>query len=617
MLERKSMLLHLNFRSLSRISVTSYAIVFFALIAFFELFNRYAFNYETFINDQYTLIWFVPVIALISAITAVYRKSGRGVIGWGFVLIFAATIILSQRYSFGNEYFFTVSIIFYSCFGLYILNLFELFKWVIYTFMAWYMFELYVGICQMVDYCLNEGPVSSGTLLNSGAYACYLSFHLPLLHWFYSSLKALQPILKKSMVIIKAVYVFILASTVILVVETQSRTALVCIFCQFTVVILRLYLHRAIKIIHGLPISKLILMGGGITAVLIFTFKWLISIRKLSVAGRMLTLWVTLRHIPEKFFLGTGIGRFSWYYPQWQAAYFSASKQVHPSFYLSAGETYIAMNEFVQIFATLGFLGTMLSGWVLYLFFKLRSSENATLLYALKSTVAVILISGYSSYPLHINITLLLLGTCIAIGFGLTECNVAVYGPNWKLFAVRALSTASAVLLLHLSIKGYTVYKAVGRWKATRTISRLEAMAINKRIYPILKNDGKFLIEYGSLALTDDDYPKLAVCLLEEARKIMITKKGLESLSKAYMHTQRWEDAINTQKFLIDFLPNRFVPRYDLLKLYVFRNDTLNIELTAKTILKMPVKVASVEVESIRSKTLNIMKKVKGEFPLE
>lgn len=57
-----------------------------------------------------------------------------------------------------------------------------------------------------------------------------------------------------------------------------------------------------------------------------------------------------------------------------------------------------------------------------------------------------------------------------------------------------------------------------------------------------------------------------------------------------------------------NFLPNRFLPKYNLLELYVLQKDTPNVQQTGKRILQMPVKIPSYKVSQIKQNTQKILK---------
>jgi hypothetical protein len=311
-------------------------------------------------------------------------------------------------------------------------------------------------------------------------------------------------------------------------------------------------------------------------------------------------------HIADHFWMGTGLGRFTWYYPQWQAQYFIDHSKVPKDYFLSAGESYIIFNEYVQLFKEVGFIGCIVFILLLLHFFTSRSTTHKYLLFTAKLTVIAILACGFTSYPFHLNVFLLLLAFCFAVVFSLRE-NSSQLGrtvPIKNRLLNGALAGGVVMLLGFTGYKGIDAYSVVRRWEIIRNDNLLrpvEAKGQCAPLYYVLRTDGKFLTEYGEWLAQDSANGSKAIAVLEEAKLFFLTRQTMETTARAYVAMGNYPAAIDNMKWLGHFLPNKFTPKYELLKLYQQQKDTANVKKTALEILDMHVKIPSAEVDRIKS----------------
>lgn len=382
--------------------------------------------------------------------------------------------------------------------------------------------------------------------------------------------------------------------------------AFICLAVIICYLLFFSYKNKLYAIIKLLPKSMVLLISAISIGSILWAGIWLFNLKKLSAIGRLLSINISLYHITDHFWLGTGLGRFAWYYPQWQATYFNAHTRPPLAYFLSAGESYIVFNAYFQLFETIGLLGFLFCIYGLYRFFKVKAINRRSLLMVVKCAVLAILCSGFTSYPLHVNVILLLLGACLAIGFPINDKSIVLPVRKQWLYINKTLIVLCFLLVCCVFYKGYSAYNAVNKWADLRDGSSSKIIA--ESIYPILKNDGKFLTEYGTLLLSDSSNKFTAINILEKAKQLLITRQGVEALVTAYSNVKRYKPAIINQQFLVNYLPNKFLQKDNLLQLYVFVNDSSKIKQIGKTILQMPVKIPSFEVEKIKQNTRVILK---------
>jgi len=586
-----------------------FSAAFLWLMVYLLFYDIFTFNYESYINGQYVLVLWMPVVAMLLIYLYQNGPPSNFKLGMGLFLIAFVSGVLcwSYYYSFGNEYFFSIAVMALLCYGIFLLSHILVLRSLVFAFLALFVFQLYLGIQQCKD-----GKLVSGTLENSGVYAYYLVSHLPFFYWasFYLKNRLYQERGGFLMSIVYWIFLVFIGGTVFyLICATQSRTALTCLLITILYFLFSNYKHKILLVVKIIPNSLLGLAGSIVIGSVVWVSAWLFNLKKMSAIGRLLSLNVAWENITKHFWIGTGLGRFTWYYPQWQANYFSAHPKISLPYFFSADESYIIFNEYLQLFETVGLVGFVLCGYCLYNFFKLQSKIESSLLSASKCTVIAILSSGFTSYPFHVNILLLFLGTCLAIGFALSDEVVVIPKSTKWLYFNKSMTILCFFLVCYAFFKGFSAYQAATQWASLRNTSAIDKLRGYRRIYSTLNNDGKFLTEYGSLLLVDSTQLFTAINTLESAKQLLITRKGIEALAAAYGLAQKYDAAIANQQFLTNYLPNKFKPKYDLLQFYVLRNDTINIQKTGEIILQLPKKIPSAEVERMKENTRNILKR--------
>jgi hypothetical protein len=619
-------------KSIDKLSAALIFVFFFILACYFFFYYPFAFNYE--LNDygQYFPVFTALCCWSLFMMRCVLSKKSTS-IRQGLVMlivnVFILFLLLSRYYSFANEYFanITVVILLYAILGsagIKVLHALLIFLAVM------FFWQLYLAFKQMGGFSFSIQRLNiQGTLQNSGVFSCYIVSQLPFLYYLFFNMPQFFPdrkklsISKRAMLLFNGakviIYTLIFGFVVFIVWKSQSRTALIALsvlvlsFCLLHYgKAVKTFIYKLPKVL-GLSAACVVLAGLGCTAWYLFNLK------KLSALGRVMALDTAANHFTDHFWLGTGIGRFTWYYPQWQAQYFAMHPAPLKDYFLSAGESYIIFNEYVQLFLTIGLPGFIVFILLIIWLFTTTSICYSALLNAVKLTVISILMCAFSSYPFHVNSMLLLLACCFAIA-GIVNDN--------KRFIIKGsrvsdhLSNIAAWLLpgTLTVIAGIVTYAALGEWQAKQDWNTLRnrlndsRVEINReyiRLSKPLKYDGKFLMEYGMFLLEDSADCGKASLILEEAKKYSISKVTIESLAQAYKNTGEYKKAIENYDWLCNYLPNKFGTKLILLKLYEETRDTLNARKIACTIATMPVKIPSPEVDRLKMEAAGILNRLK------
>jgi O-antigen ligase/polysaccharide polymerase Wzy-like membrane protein len=576
-----------------------------ALYIYAAFFYRFAFNYETDINGQYFAA-FIAVLALtIIWGLNIFQKDDNKVQYFAVIIITLLLLVpvFSDKYGLGNEYWAEVLSVFilFACLVFLPVRIIVALPYFLVVMLLW---QLWLAFTQMDGLAFDAGEFSlQGSLQNSGVFSCYLVTNLPLLYYvaFHQSISRsglLSNLIKWLKVICFLTIVVFIA---FIICRSQSRSAIIgavaalvsqCLFTHWGA--LKTWLQRIPTWATNISIGFLILAAS-------YAAWYLFFLKKASAFGRVMKWEIAGRHIGDHFFTGTGIGRFSWYYPQWQAQYFATNPNPPGAYFLSAGESYIIFNEYLQLFETIGLIGFAGFALLLYWFFKSRSIQYARLLSAMKTTMVVVLATGLTTYVFHVNVFLVLVAICFAVTAVISHKPLSRQrGSVMPFLFVLSAYTTFAI---------YQKWKAVESWNTAREGSADADLTLWSELNKTFGQDGKFLTEYGQRQL-ESGHPEAAIVTLEKARQSFISRNTMEALATAYEQAGNYPAAIETRRWLCGFLPNRFIPRYELLKLYKKTGDTTGINKTINIILTMPVKIPSAEVDRIKEEA----KKMSGNY---
>jgi tetratricopeptide (TPR) repeat protein len=469
----------------------------------------------------------------------------------------------------------------------------------------------------------------TGTLLNSGVLACFLTIGLPLATYLieagikclstFSTANKIFSRSSKEWNMIKWVMQFLLVVVVCVIdVIVKSRTALL----GLTIGLLyNSYLHvkqplKQILSTMSVLIKSIIVLL--VLAVCIYAGYQMFFIKEMSAMGRVMKLEIAWKHLGDQFWWGTGFDQFTLKYPQWQMAYFHNTPIPHKKYFLTAEESFLLFNEPLQLFESIGFFRTVLLAPFLYLLFAAQSSRHPVLLINIKTALLITLVCSLTSYPLHVNVLLLILAVCCALIGKISTKNViytSIY--NWLqirlrtkyVFAAQFLTLIAIMLSVEISFAAFKRTQASS--DALAIINSNDDFIIKKkkldRLMTELAHNGKFLTQYGIFLKQDNAFIKKAICVLEQAKQHFISVETLLALGDAYYSARRYKEAQRIYVMLINFVPDNFGFRFKLLTVYIKMGDPNNVRLAARSILTMPVKIPSYTVDEIKERTRTII----------
>lgn len=452
-------------------------------------------------------------------------------------------------------------------------DIFELSVVTVSTSQAVFFLMQYSGICS------GYGPYTSGSFENTAGLASCVCFSLPLGWRWLTSFK------QKRMTVCRriAVSAFLLCKIVgaVAVGCSGSRTGLLCM-----TIMLGIYLLRGKK--------KAMLMvvptAGAVTLVLMF------AVKTDSSRGRWFIIQRTLELIARRPFTGWGSGGFDARYMEVQADYFAANPE--SGYVMLADNVRHPLNEFLLVTVNYGLveLAVVLAvlGFIIAHYLRHRSEEGFTGMMVMTAITTFSLFSYPFLYPF----------TWLMAVFAVV-CIVKTRLPFRR-----------TVCLASLAITVSAAWMIVERMKMSVEFCRLQDKARYGRarrmlpdygrLYPRMKTDYRFLYNYAAM-LYDAGHYDDALRAVGEC-SILLADYDVSLLRGDILREQNNHDtAIAAYRRAHLMCPNRFIPLYEMARIYEGTGRRKEAKTVAEVIVGMDVKVPSREVEEIKSEMKRIV----------
>lgn len=455
-------------------------------------------------------------------------------------------------------------------------------KYLLPVLLLFFVYEIWLGI-RDVYYNYNKPDLLllvNGSLKNAGIYSIYLTVHIPVLSHYLDKAGAgkwTKVIIMSAIILLVGYLLFI----------TQSRISMICLSA-----IIGIFIFRNTKRLNSKPVAVIISLL--LLVFLYFVLQGLIDLRPGSVSGRYLIWKITLKNLWENVWFGVGYGNFYRNYPSWQIQYFEQLPLEKLSEGLHADDISVAFNEPLQLLAETGIAGVGIGIVLMKAFFSPGHMRRDKKLFWLRITLIIMIVSSFTSYTFHVTAILFLFVLLLAYLSTLAFKKTVQFASKW--FSVFMMAGALLMLTKSVAICG-----RVAEWNAVQydpLISADQRLQSFKRLYPYLKNNGKFLLDYGENLYLSKHAD--AVKILEESKNEYISIKALELLGDAYNQQGDMLQSIKNHEELVNLIPYKFAYKNTLLGLYMNAGDTTNAKRMANMILKMPVKKESSFIERIK-----------------
>lgn len=326
--------------------------------------------------------------------------------------------------------------------------------------------------------------------------------------------------------------------------------------------------------------------------------------KKDSADGRLLIWRCTWEMIKDSPLTGHGIGAFNKHYMDYQAAYFE--KHPNSGFALLADNVKHPFNEYLSIIVQFGMIGllilTLIAIFLCSCYRKAPSKEGYFSLLALLS----IAVFSFFSYPFTYPFTWIITIFCIL------SIIIKTYGNGH----IKHYFLRSSIGFFLLSISFVLLYMTGKRmkgelnWKQTVVTASSgetdEALLQYETLMKSLGNNPYFLYNYAVELYLNEDYTNCLKIALK--CQTYWSDYDLELIQAgAYTDMHIHDKAIMHLQKAGYMCPARFVPLYELMKLYEKNGEKEKAFKTAKEIIKKTIKIPSYTINRIKEEAREVL----------
>ncbi len=409
---------------------------------------------------------------------------------------------------------------------------------------------------------------------------------------------------------------------------SRSRSAWIAIIISSLFVLFFKYQYYLSDIVEKIKkrnfkwFTTIILISSSV----LFLFIALYFYKPESANGRLLIWKISSNIIKDNLISGVGINQFKAHYMTYQASYF----ELFPSSpgAMIAGDTNYAFNELLQHATENGLIGLLLLLVIFIVSFLVKQNASSNkaeniaitpnLLVIAKAGLISIFVFSLFSYPFQI--------LPIKINLILYLATIAHFAPKRtiKPFTTSHQNIRPVILFSKFLILGITTFtityqghtqlqnliESYRNWNRAFHIYQVGAyegsLEYYQKAYPLLKEDGDFLTNYGK-ALSMAEKHHQAIKVLELASKSFPNTIVYAALGNSYQSVGEIRNAEEAYLQACHMIPSRFYPLYLLAKLYNETGQNEKAQETAYKVLKKDAKVHSTAIEEIKEEMREII----------
>lgn len=490
-------------------------------------------------------------------------------------------------------------------------------QWIVFTILISGLYESFIGMGQLLGFQMSNHPLYklTGTFHNPGPYAGYMvavsciALAYILRHSkninFIKAQNVSQTIrqnLTGENLVFSCSCLMILMCILLLPVSMSRSSWLSLALTGVLIVIFETGFRQRVKAFYHahkmlfyviIPLTFILLVTVGIGTYFL---------KQGSADGRLLIWKVSGQLIREHPLTGVGTGNFSRTYAEAQAQYLSTLSDTAPEIQV-AGTPSCAFNEYIHLLVEQGVVGLLLFVLILYFTFKSQRSNNRReLLYG----IIALLIFATTSYPFHLEPTLILFVICLAV------LNNDRVGVNFR---------PGFILLLFVSIGLQGFYwqkwreeiKAQKEWAQLRQFynQRLYGTIVNdyKSLYDHLSGEVRFVYEYAYTLNQLGHYAESNM-IISQGIKLGINPMFYNIQGNNYRAMKRYECAEQSYRHAYALLPSRLYPLYLLMQMYFEQGDALNGAKTARIVMAFIPKVTSPATASMKAEAKKLLERL-------
>lgn len=594
------------FTILSKISLAVYYGIFFYLVFFYPN----SLNVEA-TNQNNFIFFFLSVTSFLLNIVCNFFNKKSTLSQCLFFVLFSCSILFLD-FTFCNEYYLVIISFLLISYSI-SLNPYVSYESLISMVFIAYFVQLLLGVYYLVSNVGESDLSIVGTFINSGMYSCFLCICLPAVHyilskWMKKYSKSIN-LYKKNAIIF--VYIFCVTATLIIFISNQSRTPLMILILFFLMKIKSVILPNNLNVSRFWKLTTFTLMLIVFVSVLMYLFYY----KEMSSFGRLLIWKISLDASLDNFWLGIGLGKFSYQYPIWQANYFANLKTIPITEYLAAGETYYAFNEWIQLFTELGFIRFAILLFSLAVFFLTKSNKSVQSS-VVKEVFFISCLTGLTAYSFHLN-PILFIAFNIIIVWLIEYVHIKGYSIDSPYFRYGSIVIVVILCLKPTYLAASNISNINQLMDLENSIGKrgIERSFIDKRsedLYSKSPGSVVFLQLYSELILNTNRSVPQVLKEYEKSTQVFISYSFLTTLAELYIIEKKYKNAGEIYLFLSNWIPSKYDCKIKLLRLYVKMGKVEEANALADLILKMPTKIGSYKVDLIKKESSVLKSKFKS-----
>ncbi|MDD4569686.1 MAG: O-antigen ligase family protein [Tepidanaerobacteraceae bacterium] len=386
--------------------------------------------------------------------------------------------------------------------------------------------------------------------------------------------------------------------SIIIIPSTMSRSAWISIVAVLIIIVCKeLGATRVIKRLIQRYRYNTIIGLTLIVAITLSLFAGMYYMKKDSADGRVLIWKNTISLIKEKPLTGVGFGQFGVAYGNRQSEYFSSEERSLDEVRV-AGVPQYAFNDYLQMAAEQGIPSALLFiAFIIFVIISLVKSRSI-LLYPFL-TLLLFSLTSYSLNVLPVAIVFVLITATTHDGSFILINNRKINIVIFSLLMVTGIFVSGRQFINNID-----KYRAYKDWSEAQILYNMqyfeEASKDYKKIYVHLKDQEKFLFEYGRSLNQIKEFEESNQILLL-GTKISGDPMFYNVIGNNYKSLGLFKEAEASYKRAYYGVPNRLYPLYLLSKLYYDTGQREEFYIYSDKVLNFDPKVVSPATREIKS----------------
>ena len=464
----------------------------------------------------------------------------------------------------------------------------------------------------------------TGSFHNPGPFSGYIVSGLPIAMGLFLHTRHKKQLVTDGKKILPDVNTVIYYFSIIILIllllvlpSTRSRAAWLGGIAGCILVLLSYYNKRTLKqwfqrkLLSWSGLQKKFLYVVGLLIVFL-SLAGFYKFKQGSADGRLLMWQVSWEMIKDKPFLGWGSDGFSAQYGNYQANWFREGNGT-PAQELVAGLPESPFNEPIRIAVAYGFIGLLLSFFLVCCLFFNSGSEDREL-QLLKSGLLSILVFSFFSYPLDtapIVLQFIILSALIT-NIKITHKKSSLLKRNsLKPLLIKTLVVFVILIIIPvLSRATWKTYKGHQYWKKAYYLyqhkSYVDASDEYQKTIKYLPDNGLLWQMYGKCLTINKNWSK-ANHILEKASALRSDPILYAALGDSYKALNKYNKAEAAYWHSWYMEPCKFYPKYLLAKLYNENGQKEKATKIAFELINKNVKVESLAITKIKKEMQNIL----------